>query len=398
MKKVSVYPVIVIIILFVVFAICTRYDRKGYERTENALMQDWCTVRAEAEERAERDGNVIQSVMSAVMAAATNNIADTEPGSLMDCIDATCRVKTVTAGPAHSVGPGVVFKIDDDAVYVLTNAHVATTKTMKLEFWRDGHKLDAVTGKVTLRDAKRDVAVISVPKSAFNDYLPTAIPLAPRGTMLEDGVMIMSAGCPKATWTRAWIGHVENTKNDRVAFQPGPYGGQSGSALFSASGSEIVALLNLQERSSKNGPIIRGYAVTLENIYIAVYGKEGYYTKTQWRKKPNQCGPKGCPDQGNDERDPLSQGLGDLLPDDPIPLMLPEIVPELPVPSSPGIARDIDGTPIEGVFGPPEPVVEEAAEKNLQLSFLECCFWGVRVAIVILASFFVLFFLLTRRR
>ena len=370
----------------------TESIEEEHSKAESALMQDWYEVRAVAEKQAENDGYIIRAVMKAAMAAATNNIADMEPGSLMDCIDATCRVKTVTAGSMYSVGTGVVFKIDNDTVYVLTNAHVATTDSMKLEFWKDGHKLDAVVGKTTLRDRQRDVAVISVPRSKFVDYLPTVIPLAARGTVLEDGQTIMSAGCPKATWTRAWIGHVENTKNGRVAFQPGPYGGQSGSALFNATGSEIVALLNLQERNSRDGPIIRGYAVTLENIYIAVYGEVVEKDTNYWKRQrswpyakvpaPAQCGPKGCPrpeKYGGDEGVPV--------PD--LPLVLPEIVPEIVLPEIVVIPElselpEVEALP-DGTLGVEPPIQDRATSRQCPLVDLAmACVYGAATGLLVL--------------
>ena len=76
--------------------------------------------------------------------------------AMIDCIDATCRVKTT--GRNTNVGTGVVFEISNGKVHVLTNAHVAKTSTMKLRFWRDGHQLDAVEGTTFLRDRDRDVA------------------------------------------------------------------------------------------------------------------------------------------------------------------------------------------------------------------------------------------------
>ena len=306
--------------------------------------------------------------------------------AMTDCIDATCRVKTAPDnGGRYSMGTGVVFEISNGKVHVLTNAHVATTAKMKLEFWRDGHKMNSVPGVTVLRDKRRDVAVISIDVAAFSDNLPTVIPLAPRDTVLLDGQEVTSAGCPRGEWTKAWIGHVENSLDGRIAFQPGPFGGQSGSAIFDADGTQIVALLNLQELNSRD-EIIRGYAVSLENIYAAIYGEAVEKDVNYWKRqrswpftpKPSQCGPKGCPrpeKYGGKKGVPVPRmDSGDLRPD--VPFVLPEIiVPEVEVaPLSDG-ALGVEPLPADLA-----DAIQGSEAKNIKLA--PRAWWTFAVAVV----------------
>jgi hypothetical protein len=333
----------------------------------------------EAEDEAWTSDYFLDVALTAALASAENRIAYMEEGSLMDCIDATCRV---TAGDGGR-GTGVVYKIDNDVVYVITNAHVATTPTMKLEFWIDGHKQDVITGKTTVRDVARDVAVIEVQAAKFKGLLPAVIPLASRDTVLEVGQEVWSAGCPRGEWTKAWSGHVlrfEGEK-DRVVFLPPPFGGQSGSAIFNEGGTEIVALLNLQALNSRNESIY-GLAVNIREIHDAIYG-ELSTEETRWgqRPAPSQCGPRGCP---------VPEVVPeDILPDVPfvLPVIPKVVVPEVAIPNVEDypVPEGLDvpehtrcAVPGCGRDCPPEPTASR--DWNLYLTF-----WLVLVGVVFLA-------------
>lgn len=342
-----------------------------HEQKAAVLKQQFTDLELESAD----DDYYVQAVMSAIVAVATNNIMDALPGSLLDCIDATCRVTTV--GTNASRGTGVVFEIKDDTVYVITNAHVATTKKMKLEFWRDGHKLDKVDGVTTIRDRKRDVAVIELDASVFGEQLPTVIPLAARDTILEAGQEVLSVGCPRGGWAKAWSGHVlRYDGGNRVVFQPAPVGGQSGSAIFNADGSKIVALLNLMELDSR-GRSTRGLAVNLQEIYNAIYGVEADEEECRYNQRArtgsffgrsqSPCGPRECPTPQQDEPAP-GPTLGGLLPD--ALLVLPEIVLE----ATEEIVPDVLAAPELEVLPngpPPLPGVSDLeAPSDLELAWV----------------------------
>jgi hypothetical protein len=342
----------------------------------------------EAENEAWTSDYFMEIALTAALASAENHVADMEAGSLLDCIDATCRVSTVTSGRARSLGTGVVFKITDDKVHVITNAHVATTPTMRLEFWIDGHKQDAITGETILRDVDRDVAVIEVDAAKFKGLLPAVIPLAARDTVLEVGQEVWSAGCPRGEWTKAWVGHVLRIegKRDRVVFLPPPFGGQSGSAIFNEGGTEIVALLNLQELDGRGKPI-RGMAVNIREIHDAIYG-EVKVKEVRWGRAPRgQCGPRGCPDKVVPEvmpgtLDPVIPAEDDLL---------EEVVPEEP---DAAILYEDDELRIEIVPPASKEILEPEIAREVseaELDFLQYLlkYWLVVIAILVVVVVYI---------
>ena len=224
-------------------------------------------------------------------------------GALPDCIDSTCRV---TPGDGGS-GTGSVFLIEDGQVFVLTNAHVATTIRMGLEFWDDGHLSKKVFGSTVLRSVSRDVAVIAVEASVFGRFPPTAIPLAPLNYKLHQGQAVFSVGCAKGAWATAWRGHVHGQPDGGwVAFNPTPALGRSGSAIYDSAGEYIVALLFAQQLDGPDGKPVNGLAIDIETIYAAIYGKSvatSYDVTDRERfwppmKQAQGCGPQGCPPQG----------------------------------------------------------------------------------------------------
>lgn len=281
-------------------------------------------------------------------------------GALPDCIDSTCRV---TPGDGGS-GSGSVFLIEDGYVYVLTNAHVATTIRMGLEFWSDGHLSSKIFGSTVLRSVSRDVAVVAVEASVFGRFLPTAIPLAPLETELYQGQAVFSVGCAKGSWATAWRGHVHGEPGDgRLAFNPTPALGRSGSAIYDADGEHIVGLLQAQRLDGLGGNPIYGLAIDIDTIYAAIYGNK-VSTKntvndreTFWppQKQAQDCGPQGCPtpqwrgspqsgrgyilpyrqkQQQIDRRQ--DKGIGDLYPTKPFKVPDPELKIEIkPAPASP---------------------------------------------------------------
>ncbi len=215
-------------------------------------------------------------------------------GSLEDCHDATCRV---LAG--NDRGTGVVFEISQGHVFVLTNAHVVgNSGTARCEFWKSGHQSRAIAGQVIMTGRGGvDAALIAIPESAFGGMLPKAIPIAPRGTVLQPGETIMSVGCAKAAWATGWQGHVLQSSDSRLHFLPVPANGRSGSAIFDAKGERIVGLLN-----ARSGGDTEGMAVSLEQLYVALAPQNMVTPRpVPWRagpqggqQGPGDCGPNGC--------------------------------------------------------------------------------------------------------
>jgi hypothetical protein len=185
----------------------------------------------------------------------------------------------------------------------MTNAHVATSIRMELEFWSDGFKSRKIIGSTMLRAVSRDIAVIAIDASAFGRSLPNVIPIAPMDTKLYPGQVITSVGCAGGAWATAWEGHVRRPDGigGMIAFSPTPALGRSGSAIFDADGKMIVALLRAQAIDGRKEPVY-GLAVNIREIWAALYGAEystGIHVEDRevfWPPAVQvQCGPDGCP-------------------------------------------------------------------------------------------------------
>ena len=218
---------------------------------------------------------------------------DAAEASLADCIDATCRVKA----PDGSMGSGCVFEIGRGTVFVLTNRHVVgQAGSVQCVFWQQGHQSAAIAGQVLVRSDQVDVAVVTVPQSAFEGRLPRVIPIASRETRLAEGEAVTSVGCAKGAWATGFKGHVLGYDGTSLCFTPPPADGRSGSALFDVGGRKIVGLIWGRLEKDQG----RGYAVTVENLYRALNFKQ---TESGWVHSPlrvlsytdqTQCGPGGC--------------------------------------------------------------------------------------------------------
>jgi hypothetical protein len=232
--------------------------------------------------------------MFCLLAAFSCNAAE---ASLADCIDATCRIKT----PDGSTGSGCVFEISQGTVFVLTNRHVVgTAGSVRCVFWQHGHQSTAIAGNVAARSDQADVALVTLPASAFDGRLPRVIPIAPEGTRLRQGETVTSVGCAGGAWATGFKGHVLGHDGTSVCFTPPPADGRSGSALFDAGGRRIVGLIWGRFERGQG----RGYAVTVENLYRALNFKR---TAAGWVHSPvplltvadnSQCGPYGCAPRG----------------------------------------------------------------------------------------------------
>ena len=195
-------------------------------------------------------------------------VPSTVRADLARCIDATCRITAEDGGR----GTGCVFEISGGRVFVLTNAHVATSSALRLEFWREGHVSQPLRGTTVLRSPEADTAVVVVAAEAFQGMLPAAIPLAPPTYRVQAGQTVASVGCAEGQWSTAWKGHVlgyDRAEGHDVAFDPPPANGRSGSAIFDADGRQIVALLHARREEDRS----YGLAVNLEVIHRAIYGK-----------------------------------------------------------------------------------------------------------------------------
>jgi len=200
-------------------------------------------------------------------------------GDTHDAIDATCRVR------AGGTGSGVVWQIDDQFVWLLTNAHVVDTSSsaaragdaVKCDFWHRGHKLDDLDGYIKLRSGEVDVAVIAVPKQQF-PVLPPVITFAREDLVLNPGEPVFSVGCANGAHPTAFKGHIIGYSERGVEFYPPPAGGRSGSALFNEGGTQIIGLVHKRAgEPGSNGSTswTHGLAVPIQSVRYAMYGDSG---------------------------------------------------------------------------------------------------------------------------
>ena len=239
-------------------------------------------------------------VMVAAAAAATN-----------DCIDATVRLTRTEQG-GKIAGSGVCFYSQPDALYVLTNAHVAGQKRgtrVTCEFWRDGHWSGPLQGTVvwaSYAGPPRDMAIIRLAREQFGGLGPKVIPLGPPDYAYKSGQPITSAGCPGgAYWPNLFKGHIRRADSAIVSFEPRPARGRSGSALFDEAGEHIIGLIAWQ---SPNDKPPEGYAISLAELWRGLDGlppQPSQLVATGWicelgtgqyvrQLVPVPCDPYGC--------------------------------------------------------------------------------------------------------
>ncbi|HYW77935.1 MAG TPA: trypsin-like peptidase domain-containing protein, partial [Thermoguttaceae bacterium] len=209
--------------------------------------------------------------------------------ALSDCIDATCRI----TAPDGGRGTGCVFEISDGRVYVLTNAHVATSTTLRLEFWRDGHQSQPLVGTTLLKSQQADAAVVVVDAGAFDQMLPSVIPIAAQDYLLRPGDTILSVGCAAGSWSTGFKGHSLKYSGGDLYFLPTPANGRSGSAIFDAAGEQIVGLLRARV---EDGAASHGVATSVQSLYRAFNSRQSATIDApKSDARPTQCGPNGCP-------------------------------------------------------------------------------------------------------
>jgi len=199
--------------------------------------------------------------------------ARTSQGAISDCIDATCRITTADGGR----GSGCVFEITAGRIYVLTAAHVAdSADAVQCEFWSGGHQSTPLPGRVIMRSAAADAAVVLLEAGQFAGRLPKAVPLAAHAWLAKPGDTLTSVGCANGAWSTGWKGHALGYQGGDLHFLPTPANGRSGSALFDAEGAKIVGIVRARDEQSGDG-----IATSVQSLY------QGFQTRTQ-------CGPGGC--------------------------------------------------------------------------------------------------------
>lgn len=210
--------------------------------------------------------------------------------NLNQVTDAVCRVTVGGGFGAQAMGSGTVISSDSNFYYVLTNYHVVTrNSSVNLEFFRRGVKSGYISGTVIWRAYQEntdvDFAIVKVSKSAFGNYPPRVIPLAPPNFSLANGAYICASGCPNGRWAQSWEGHITGNEGRRVIFLPAPVGGQSGSgivALYKDSNgnlhSRVSAILTWRlgqgNQSTESGAL--GGAIPMSTLHSVFNNKKSF--------------------------------------------------------------------------------------------------------------------------
>jgi hypothetical protein len=209
--------------------------------------------------------------------------------NLNQILEAACRISSTRGGP---MGTGTCFAEGEKVYYVLTNAHVVSSRSqVHLEFFKSGDISKRLIGNVTwhkfVSNTSTDLAVITVSKSYFGSHPPRVIPLAPANHIVKKGDYIASAGCPEGRWAMAWEGHaISREGQSKTLFVPAPVGGQSGSGI-------IVLVPNKDDGyDSRLGAVLtwrlnnHGGAVTNQTIHSAMYNTKHTPTRIPSNYKP----------------------------------------------------------------------------------------------------------------
>lgn len=141
-----------------------------------------------------------------------------------------------------NVGSGVFVAKNEQAGFVLTNAHVATGADVTIVFHENGKpKYKAECCRVIGRNNKVDVAVIKVEREKLEDGDPVCIPINPR-VSLKRGQKLGTIGFPGGNPSVAYYVQYAGRNEGGLRFRPGVKNGQSGSGLF-ADWREVVGVV-----------------------------------------------------------------------------------------------------------------------------------------------------------
>jgi hypothetical protein len=161
-------------------------------------------------------------------------------------LQSVCQItRPATRLDRTSYGSGACYEVTDQAVKVLTAAHVvAGTETVYCRFWHQGYFSGPIAARVAYRDATLDFALLTLPRAAFGGILPHAVPLGTHADLPDKGAILHTAGCPQASRPTGTELHVIGyTKQGAMLYGPRPEEGRSGSAIFSRDGARILGVV-----------------------------------------------------------------------------------------------------------------------------------------------------------
>lgn len=191
-----------------------------------------------------------------------------------DLYQASRATARITAG--DGIGSGICVGSDGTYYYLVTNAHVATTGTVTVEFF-DAGRITRVGGECIRRNAEIDLAVIRV--NCMGKYNPAIIPIDPSYTMKE-GDILCSIGHPLGKMPTAFFcTFKERNTAFGIIFEPRPAQGRSGSPLLAPDGSRVVGIVYGMFKEESGGLAIPADVV----LRFLTSSMEGRTAPTRWK-------------------------------------------------------------------------------------------------------------------
>lgn len=189
---------------------------------------------------------------------------------------------TSSTVPTKSLGSGVIFKQDDNYLYIATNNHVVSNSNSLSVTFNDNK---SVTGEVVGTDVQSDLAVIKVKISSLKDSTKKAIKVASLGSSAslkvgQQAIVIGNAlgygqsvttGVISALNREVSIQNEDNGKTytqEMIQTSAAVNSGNSGGALLNSKG-EVVGIVSAKyssSGSSENASVEgMGFAIPIDN-------------------------------------------------------------------------------------------------------------------------------------
>jgi hypothetical protein len=160
-----------------------------------------------------------------------------KPLTLEESTKSSCKINAYGI-INKKIGSGTVIDFKNGKYYILTNGHVVNgSMRVTLQFANDGYSSNEVPAKLVweyyVPDTSMDAALIEIDNKVLNGYKPVVIPLAPRGTIIKEGMYLQGSGYPSGRWNQAWQARVIRARSNIISFNMPPENGQSGTSFTS---------------------------------------------------------------------------------------------------------------------------------------------------------------------
>jgi hypothetical protein len=147
--------------------------------------------------------------------------------------NASVRVRAYSNGNLQWMGSGLVYKVENNRAFILSNEHVCGgADKITAEFFRDGRSLGEFVMRVDLCKQSNDGVDIGVISCNIGKTLEglEAIPFSNEDIKLDDEVYFV--GSARGEWPQGRLGRVVEVTEDHIYSNPTSIPGDSGSSLI----------------------------------------------------------------------------------------------------------------------------------------------------------------------